>query len=288
MNAGSFNGENYYFPSSCPPIMYKINSSLDLHEKSTLKDIPAALQERGLNLSASLSGDPLARRRFLSGLTLAGVGMITARSRSAFGSDEFNDLVFAANRCSDDPRESLDEILGEHGETESTLREKLESPLEEESPTKPRIKFRFLKGELVYANYIDNLNLRHIRPHEVLRPHRNMQKGVKNSLPPKSLWKEIAQALRVADEMRERLGKPLVYINSAYRSPEYNAVCSGSATQSYHMSNCALDLVFESGPAAAFSMAKELRGEKLFKGGVGAYPGFVHVDTRGSNATWGG
>lgn len=267
--------------------MYKINSSLDLPEKSSLKTTLAATHNRAANLPAGLSENPLLRRRFLSSLTLSGVGMLAARSGYAFGSDERNDLVLAPNRCSDDPKEYLDELLGEPGETESALRQKLESPLEEASPTKPKIKFRFLKGELVYANYIDNLNLRHIRPHEVLRPHRNIQKGVKNSLPPKSLWKEIAHALRVADEMRERLGKPLVYISSAYRSPEYNAVCSGSASRSHHMNNCALDLVFESGPSAAFGMAKELRGEKFFKGGIGAYSSFVHVDTRGSNATWG-
>jgi hypothetical protein len=128
--------------------MYKINPSLDLYEKSTLKDTPAAPYDGGVSPSPRLSGVPVVRRRFLSGLTLAGVGMLAARSRSAFGNEELNDLVFAANRCSDDPRESLDEILGEHGETESALREKLESPLEEESPTKPKIKFRFLKGEL--------------------------------------------------------------------------------------------------------------------------------------------
>ncbi|MEX2580351.1 MAG: D-Ala-D-Ala carboxypeptidase family metallohydrolase [Verrucomicrobiales bacterium] len=258
--------------------MYTNNSSRRLHEAPSLKNT--------LSATSLPSANPLQRRRFLSNLTLSGLGMLAGCSSSAFGSDELDELVNAVNNCSDDPQECLEEIMGELGKTESALREKLESKLEAASPTKPKIKFRFLKGELVYANFIDNLNLRHIKPHEVLRPHRNTQKGVKNSLPPQSMWKEIAYTLRVADEIRERLGKPLVYINSAYRSPEYNAACAGSASRSYHMKNCALDLVFEGGPGAAVGMAKKLRGEKFFKGGIGGYSSFVHVDTRGSNATW--
>jgi hypothetical protein len=29
-----------------------------------------------------------------------------------------------------------------------------------------------------------------------------------------------------------------------------------------------------------------MRKEGVFKGGVGRYPGFTHIDTRGSNADW--
>lgn len=215
------------------------------------------------------------RRRFLGGMAISAMGMLGGCSQFAIGKEEIDDLASAANRCSNDAHECLETYLKEEKKIAET------HTLEEQKP-----KFRFLKGELAYANFIDNLNLRYIKPHEVLRPHRNVRDGVKNELPPQSMWSEIAQTLKVADEIREKLGKPLVHINSAYRTPEYNAVCSGSATRSYHMQNCALDLVFDTGSGPAVEMAKKLRGSGFFKGGIGTYSSFIHVDTRGENATW--
>jgi len=54
------------------------------------------------------------------------------------------------------------------------------------------------------------------------------------------------------------------------------------------MENRALDLVFAGGPAEAAETAKELREEGFFRGGIGTYTSFVHIDTRGRNATWEG
>ena len=53
------------------------------------------------------------------------------------------------------------------------------------------------------------------------------------------------------------------------------------------MQNIALDLQFKGVSAShANYVAKQLRQKGYFKGGVGRYPSFVHVDTRGTNVNW--
>jgi uncharacterized protein YcbK (DUF882 family) len=52
------------------------------------------------------------------------------------------------------------------------------------------------------------------------------------------------------------------------------------------MRNVALDLQFDSRPSKVAKVARALREEGRFRGGIGLYPDFVHVDTRGTNATW--
>ncbi len=144
-----------------------------------------------------------------------------------------------------------------------------------------------LPHEKNYEEFIAKLKLRYISPHEVISAHRRERSGVKNSLPPRTLWNRIKLPLQMADTLRSRLGCRLEYIASAYRSPAYNAKCPGAATQSYHMKNCALDLVFDCAPEEAMREAKKMRREGLFKGGLGLYRTFIHIDTRGRNATWG-
>ncbi|MEC5126045.1 D-Ala-D-Ala carboxypeptidase family metallohydrolase [Verrucomicrobiales bacterium BCK34] len=137
-----------------------------------------------------------------------------------------------------------------------------------------------------YTAFLNSLNLRYITDEEIIRPHRNVRNGVENHLPPEHMWKRLAPTLKIADQVRHELGSQLVCINSAYRSPEYNAVCSGAASRSYHMKNCALDLIFASGPEKAAEAAMKLRESGAFRGGIGTYAGFIHIDTRGHNATW--
>ena len=148
--------------------------------------------------------------------------------------------------------------------------------------------FEFKPEEEGYADYIASLNLRYIKPHEVVRAHRRERNGVFNTVPPARLWKKMGPTLKVADELRHRLGVPLTYVTSAYRSPAYNRQCPGAASRSYHTRNMATDLVFACSPKEAFLEARKMRREGLFKGGLGLYNSFLHVDTRGHNATWGG
>jgi uncharacterized protein YcbK (DUF882 family) len=106
-----------------------------------------------------------------------------------------------------------------------------------------------------------------------------------NTDPPKNLWKNIFPTVVIADQAREIYGHP-IRINSAYRSPKYNKAVGGSSA-STHMQFQALDLGCKE-PHRLYTILIELRRAGLFKGGIGIYHSFVHLDTRGHNATWRG
>ncbi len=105
-----------------------------------------------------------------------------------------------------------------------------------------------------------------------------------NTDPPRALWPSLLAVVKVADEARHRLGKPL-RINSAYRSPAYNRAISG-ASRSVHVQGGALDLA--GSPATLHRILTQLRKEGFFKGGIGRYKTFTHVDVRGRDADWQG
>ena len=144
-----------------------------------------------------------------------------------------------------------------------------------------------LPHEKDYATFLSTLDLRYISPHEVIRAHRRERNGVANVLPPRKYWSGMVPTLQVADELRERLGVKLSYITSAFRSTAYNAQCPGASPRSFHTKNIALDLVYDCPPAVAMKEAKKMRDEGIFLGGLGLYNTFIHIDTRGRNATWG-
>jgi hypothetical protein len=147
---------------------------------------------------------------------------------------------------------------------------------------------RPLEHEQEYSDFLASLDLRHISADEVLDPHRNISNGVENILPPESLWEKLAPTLRVADEIRERLNMPLLRFSSAYRSPRYNREIPGAVRNSYHTRNQALDIVYFCPIRDAYNVAVQLRNEGFFRGGIGLYPTFIHIDTRGRTATWRG
>ena len=139
---------------------------------------------------------------------------------------------------------------------------------------------------LRYARFVQSLNLRNITPRMVLEPHFKSRGSVQNSLPPKSYWQKMAPTLMLIDKMVSRIGAPLKEIASAYRSPSYNRAVGGRS-KSYHMLNMACDIKFHgiSTYHVAY-VAKQLRTQGYYKGGVGRYSSFVHVDTRGMNIDW--
>ena len=113
--------------------------------------------------------------------------------------------------------------------------------------------------------------------------------GVKNSPPPKRLWKNILPTLRIVDDLRASFGKPCTILSS-YRSPGYNKTVGG-ASLSQHKEFTALDIAFEGvSPQQVYDRLLEWRKAGKFTGGLGLYlsSGFVHIDTRGPNATWKG
>ena len=114
----------------------------------------------------------------------------------------------------------------------------------------------------------------------------NMSKGVGNETPPPELWANILPTLRVVEMVRAQFGATT--INSAYRAPAYNAAIGGE-TNSLHMQNRAIDFRCATGtPAQWAEFLHQQRRAGVFKGGIGVYKTFVHVDTRGTNADWTG
>lgn len=89
---------------------------------------------------------------------------------------------------------------------------------------------------------------------------------------------------RFLEPLREEFG--VVIVNSGYRTPETNRYVGG-ATRSRHLydifhSTPAADVTARRGDAAAWGRFLE----ELSPGGLGVYPGHVHVDNRNVRARW--
>jgi len=146
-----------------------------------------------------------------------------------------------------------------------------------------------LRGEDVnrYGNFVLDLDLKNITPYMVLSPHFKTRGRTVNSLPPHKMWKKMAPTLKLVDRISCESGLKIKSIVSAYRSPAYNRAVRGRS-KSYHMSNQAVDVVFDNMSAwRASRIIRHYRDKKTgFRGGVGTYSSFVHIDTRGYNADW--
>lgn len=141
-----------------------------------------------------------------------------------------------------------------------------------------------------YEEFLEGLSLRHFHPREITGQGKRVRNGVKNSLPPESKWRAIVPTLWIADMARHELGFSLT-VTSAYRSARYNSAVGSTATKSQHIANTALDLIPGGGRVDdLYDQLQAMRLGLAFKGGLGLYrnSGFVHVDTRGTNATWEG
>ncbi|MFC7336567.1 D-Ala-D-Ala carboxypeptidase family metallohydrolase [Haloferula chungangensis] len=137
-----------------------------------------------------------------------------------------------------------------------------------------------------YANFIGSLKLRNVRTEQVIAAHAKRRGSVWNSLPPKSLWKNAAPTLKVIDRLSAELNQPVKEIVSAYRSPAYNARCAGAKRGSWHQANVAMDVKFPIRASIVTSRVRSLRSRGMFKGGVGSYWNFTHIDTRGQSVDW--
>lgn len=137
-----------------------------------------------------------------------------------------------------------------------------------------------------YKKFLSRLGLRRISVQKIIDSHAKARGNVHNTLPPRQLWNNIRSTLLAMDKVALRLGEPVGEVLSAYRSPAYNAKCAGAKSNSYHIRNNALDVRFNSSPKRVAATARDLRKAGLFQGGVGRYPGFTHLDTRGANADW--
>jgi zinc D-Ala-D-Ala carboxypeptidase len=93
----------------------------------------------------------------------------------------------------------------------------------------------------------------------------------------------VPAAMDKLQALRDLLGKPMV-VNSAYRSPEHNRAVGGAAG-SKHMEGLAYDVRMDNHDPADYIAAARSVGFTA----IGTYPrqNFVHVDDRGSAASWG-
>jgi uncharacterized protein YcbK (DUF882 family) len=105
-----------------------------------------------------------------------------------------------------------------------------------------------------------------------------------NSTPPERLWHHIIPTLRFLDAVRERVG-PL-RLSSIYRNERYNKAVGG-ALHSQHKRFTACDVVpLRASVQQLWDACIDERRRQNFLGGLGRYRSFVHVDCRGSKATW--
>lgn len=140
---------------------------------------------------------------------------------------------------------------------------------------------------LRYANYIKGLGLKYVTPYDVLKPHFNKRGRTRNSIPPRYMWKNIAPTLKVIDRMAAQMRARVKPFTSVYRSPTYNRAVRGRS-RSLHLSNKAVDVKFYNVSARTVARAaSRVRAAGHFKGGIGRYSSFTHVDTRGHNVSWG-
>ena len=142
------------------------------------------------------------------------------------------------------------------------------------------------KANETFEQWFKRMKFRNFSADEFTSYFNVKRRGTRNSAPPKSKWTNIVPALRIVDDLRDYFGRPCV-INSSYRSEAYNKSCGG-ASKSLHKEFKALDISFSAvRPHDVRDKLIEWRREGRFKGGVGRYNTFTHIDTRGYNATWG-
>jgi uncharacterized protein YcbK (DUF882 family) len=86
--------------------------------------------------------------------------------------------------------------------------------------------------------------------------------------------------------LRDYLGES-IHINSGYRSPEHNKKVGGKKASQHLLAKAADITVKSKTPKQLAAIIEKLISEgKLKFGGMGVYPGFVHVDIRNGKARW--
>jgi hypothetical protein len=129
--------------------------------------------------------------------------------------------------------------------------------------------------------------IEHFGPGEVLTLGAAHASNGLNTLPPLSIVHQIMPTLVVVDSLRDHLKSP-VTILSGYRSEAYNKAIGG-AKASMHRQFRALDISAKNHTAAKVSeILKRWRDQGLWRGGLGRYASFVHIDDRTANADWNG
>ena len=196
------------------------------------------------------------RRRLMGLILCAGAGMLVGAGKA--------DAMWSV----------LDVLKGESGETP------------DRAAIPPSLRGVLGYNGEVYRKFLERMGLRRISIQQIMDSHAKAHGRIHNTLPPRQLWGNIRTTLLAVDKVSARLGEPVHEVISVYRCPAYNATCPGAKSHSYHLRNNAVDMRFNASPRKVAKTARDMRKAGLFKGGVGQYPGFTHMDTRGSNADW--
>lgn len=94
---------------------------------------------------------------------------------------------------------------------------------------------------------------------------------------------KLADQLQV---LRDNLGES-IHVNSGYRTPTYNKKIGGKvASQHLHAKAADITCKSKSPKQLAAFIEKLIAAGTLKFGGIGVYPGFVHVDIRQGKARW--
>ena len=149
---------------------------------------------------------------------------------------------------------------------------------EGDDPTEPRSRERF-------EDYIDRQGFKYFTGAELSKYFHRWRGDVQNAYPPRAMWPNFLPTLRVIEDLRVVLDRP-IRITSSYRSPAYNKAVGG-APLSFHKRFVAADIQCDGAtPHEVWRVVRNMRDKGRFKGGIGLYKTFVHVDTRGKNADW--
>jgi hypothetical protein len=211
------------------------------------------------------------RRTFLKGAGLAGLGCLlsgTASARSAFKPGKGEPRVVVGSGVARTPCARSLAVSG------AAL-----GDLPDEWLERNGVRAR------EYQAYLGRMGLRSIDPAQVIAAHAKKRGSVWNSIPEKRSWRSMAYVLKVTDRIAAEMGVGDVEVISAYRAPAYNARCGGRSG-SWHQANVAVDVKFPVRASRVTATARELRNLGLFRGGVGGYWNFTHIDARGQNIDW--
>lgn len=145
------------------------------------------------------------------------------------------------------------------------------------------------------AAEIESWQLRYFTPAELLflgENHHNPESAAygKNSLPPTlKLLRQLRPTAEVLDQLRHQVDRPMT-TNSVYRNTAYNRLVGG-APQSRHLRCEAVDvrlLVYTwAGHKRLMRLAVEARHQGLWRGGLGLYRTFIHLDVGSRNRNFG-
>jgi hypothetical protein len=219
------------------------------------------------------------RRNVIGTLGLAGLGFLASSATSS---------AFTSKNANRTPKVSVPTASGRSGGTPAMRYAPLAGLPEEWSANN--------RSAGDYLRYLSSLNLQRVSARQVLESHAKQHGSVWNSVPPKTTWKRMGYVLKVVDRIAREMNVADVEVISAYRNPAYNSRCAGAKSGSWHQANVAVDVKFPvraskvmKFPVRASKVtatARELRNLGLFKGGVGGYWNFTHIDARGKNVNW--